>query len=289
MSAEDVPVQEDAYPQGGVVFAGASPLSGFTIVPNAVLLNPLLSAPAKTLYAVLRSFAWEYRATVWPGQEKLCEMLGFTDKTLRKYLLELEESGLVEIRHRARGHNNLYIVHEPSSTGGGSDEPEPETFRVANRNISGRRIRSEEDEGSQTSSSSSNPPSKGSPPRPRNLVWDELAVLVGEPSTPSETKDFAKTVHEISDAMRAEGVNLSEAPEVRAQLQQRWFAMQEGYRSHRSLRNRWGELGAIRLERAVEQVMDERELEPPCSWCKGNKLYEGSECGFCHGTGVEPF
>jgi hypothetical protein len=84
--------------------------SGFTQVPNAILLHPDLSQGAKLTYAILLKYAWEKNSS-FPGQERLAKDLGGTDRSVRTYLKDLERVGLVEIHQRGLGRPNLYILN----------------------------------------------------------------------------------------------------------------------------------------------------------------------------------
>jgi DNA-binding GntR family transcriptional regulator len=82
---------------------------GLTMVPNDVLLDATLTPAARAAYAMLASYAWR-GAECWPGQETLAEDLGVDDRTVRRYLAELVERGLVERTRRGRGRTNVYSL-----------------------------------------------------------------------------------------------------------------------------------------------------------------------------------
>ena len=86
---------------------------GFTSVPNAVLFAPDLSMAAKCLYAVILGFAWQ-EDECFPGQERLAEACGCTDRTVRKYLDELKEYGLISWVQRGLNRPNIYYIHDLS-------------------------------------------------------------------------------------------------------------------------------------------------------------------------------
>lgn len=87
---------------------------GFTILPNVLLLDPALSAGALRTYAVFTHLAWAPESD-WPGQDELGpKFLGVKDaKTVRKWITDLEERGLLSSTRRGRGLTNLYEVHLP--------------------------------------------------------------------------------------------------------------------------------------------------------------------------------
>src|SRR5215471_7378332 len=91
---------------------GADPVTrhGFTQVPNFILTKKELSVGAKLAYAMLLKYAWQDDAC-FPGQVKLAEDMGATDRSVRTYLKELETVELLEITQRGLGKTNLYRLH----------------------------------------------------------------------------------------------------------------------------------------------------------------------------------
>lgn len=86
---------------------------GFTSVPNLILTAQGLSLPAKSIYAILLMFAWQ-EDECFPGQERLAEAAGCTDRTIRKYLDELREFGLISWIQRGLNQTNVYYIHDTS-------------------------------------------------------------------------------------------------------------------------------------------------------------------------------
>jgi hypothetical protein len=82
---------------------------GFTQIPNAVLCNPDIGPGAKVAYAVLLSYAWK-DDFCYPGQARMAADMGGGERSVRRYMAELAEHGLIEVRHRGLGKTNLYIV-----------------------------------------------------------------------------------------------------------------------------------------------------------------------------------
>jgi biotin operon repressor len=80
---------------------------GFTQVPNVILRNRSLSLGAKLAYSVLLSYAWQNHSC-FPGQARMAVDLGCIEKTVRTYLHELEESGVIVVKRRGQGKTNLY-------------------------------------------------------------------------------------------------------------------------------------------------------------------------------------
>ena len=95
-----------------IEIVGADPVTrhGFTQVPNFVLTKKEISVGAKLAYAMLLKYAWNNDAC-FPGQVKLAEDMGATDRSVRTYLKELEAAELLEIKQRGLGKTNLYRLH----------------------------------------------------------------------------------------------------------------------------------------------------------------------------------
>jgi helix-turn-helix protein len=92
-----------------IEIVGADPvtLHGFTQVPNFILTSTAISVGAKLGYAMLLKYAWGDNAC-FPGQAKLAEDMGSGERSVRRYLDELEKAGLLEIEQRGLGKTNLY-------------------------------------------------------------------------------------------------------------------------------------------------------------------------------------
>ena len=77
-----------------IVLHGFDPVSagGFTQVPNIVLKDPKLSANAKTVYALMLSYAWNNNR-VFPGQERMAEDMVTSQPTVARAVQELEKEG----------------------------------------------------------------------------------------------------------------------------------------------------------------------------------------------------
>ncbi len=92
-----------------IEIVGADPVTrhGFTQVPNFILTKKELSVGAKLAYAMLLKYAWADNAC-FPGQLKLGDDMGSSERSVRSYLKELEEAGLLEITQRGLGKTNIY-------------------------------------------------------------------------------------------------------------------------------------------------------------------------------------
>src|ERR1700730_12402483 len=93
-----------------IVGADLATRHGFTQVPNFILTKKDISVGAKLAYAMLLKYAWGDDAC-FPGQVKLAEDMGATDRSVRTYLEELEAAGILEINQRGLGKTNLYRLH----------------------------------------------------------------------------------------------------------------------------------------------------------------------------------
>lgn len=102
----------DVLRERNIEIIGADPVTrhGFTQVPNFILTKKDISVGAKLAYAMLLKYAWQDDAC-FPGQVKLADDMGATDRSVRTYLKELETAELLEITQRGLGKTNLYRLH----------------------------------------------------------------------------------------------------------------------------------------------------------------------------------
>ena len=102
----------DLIKDRNIEIIGADPVTrhGFTQVPNFILTKEDVSVGAKLAYAMLLKYAWGDDAC-FPGQAKLAEDMGSGERSVRRYLDELEQGGLLEIIQRGLGKTNLYRLH----------------------------------------------------------------------------------------------------------------------------------------------------------------------------------
>ena len=72
-------------------------------------------------FAMLLSYAWQ-NDFCFPGQERLAEDLGLSDRSVRTHLKFLEANGLLTIRRRGQGKTNIYELDlKPRQPPAGSD------------------------------------------------------------------------------------------------------------------------------------------------------------------------
>ena len=87
---------------------------GWTGVPNFILESKDLSPGAKLTYAMLLKYARELDEC-FPGQERLANDMGNGERSVRRWIQELEKVGLVTVKQRGQGRSNLYTVHLKAS------------------------------------------------------------------------------------------------------------------------------------------------------------------------------
>jgi hypothetical protein len=83
---------------------------GFTQIPNFILRDARLSVGAKTVYALLLSYAW-HNDLCFPGQDRLAKDMGMGVASVNRFVKELEEASLIEITRRGQGKTNFYTIN----------------------------------------------------------------------------------------------------------------------------------------------------------------------------------
>ena len=83
---------------------------GYTLVPNFLLDDKQLSAGAKLAYVMLLKYAWQ-NDRCFPGQARLAQDIGVSERYVRNCLRELETRKLVSIKRRGQGKSNVYTLH----------------------------------------------------------------------------------------------------------------------------------------------------------------------------------
>ena len=102
----------DILKERNIVLKGADAATheGYTQVPNFLLKLKPLSSGDKMTFAMLLAYAWQ-NDFCFPGQERLAEDLGVTDRSVRTNLKALEEQGLLVIKRRGQGKTNIYELN----------------------------------------------------------------------------------------------------------------------------------------------------------------------------------
>ena len=85
----------------------------FTSVPNSILSHPDISNRAFRLWVVLHSFHFGVNGKIFPGMEKLAETIHMSKSTVFRAIKELEELGLVSVKHRGFDETNEYTLYVP--------------------------------------------------------------------------------------------------------------------------------------------------------------------------------
>ncbi len=82
---------------------------GFTQLPNYVLKDKKLSFGARLTYAVLLSYAWQ-EDSCFPGQQRMAEDLGASDRSIRTFLGELKDRGYIDWKQQGLNKTNIYYI-----------------------------------------------------------------------------------------------------------------------------------------------------------------------------------
>ncbi len=88
--------------------------AGFAAFPYLVLRDLRLSVGARLAYAVLLMYAWQ-EGSCFPGQERMAHDTGVSPRHLRRYLVELRDTGYVSWRKVMPGGTNTYFLHDVKS------------------------------------------------------------------------------------------------------------------------------------------------------------------------------
>lgn len=97
-----------------VRFKKASPLlaGGFAQLPRVVTrAGKRISPMAKITFATLLDYAWQ-DGFCFPAQERLARDIGTNQKSIRKYLTELESLKMIEVTKQGRGLHNIYTLND---------------------------------------------------------------------------------------------------------------------------------------------------------------------------------
>jgi len=104
---QDPPTQQDDL--GVIIIEEASLRESFTQIPNTILKRKDLSPGAKLTYVSLLSYAWQ-QGSCYPGQATLADDIGVGQRSVVRYMKELQDSGLLEVKRRGLGRTNLYTL-----------------------------------------------------------------------------------------------------------------------------------------------------------------------------------
>jgi hypothetical protein len=87
---------------------------GWICLPNFILESKEIPTGAKLTYAMLLKYARE-DDEYFPGQDQLTKDMGNSSRSVVRYIAELEEVGLVAVKHRSLGRPKLYPIHIKAS------------------------------------------------------------------------------------------------------------------------------------------------------------------------------
>jgi len=79
----------------------------FTVVPTAVLRDPMLPPAARLLYSILSSYAQSGRGAAFPMQSTLARDVGVDTRSIRRYLDLLVEQNLIIIERTKKADGSL--------------------------------------------------------------------------------------------------------------------------------------------------------------------------------------
>src|SRR5262249_52540916 len=80
---------------------------GFTSIPNRILENNDLTLGARMTYAMLLKYAWQ-KDFCFPAQERIAVDLGVTARSVRTFLNELKQHGIIAWKQQGLNRPNIY-------------------------------------------------------------------------------------------------------------------------------------------------------------------------------------
>jgi hypothetical protein len=159
------------------------------MIPNAVAWRPGLTPEAKLVYGYLKWLGWRDRCDeTAPSRDELAVVLGVSERTAKKALDQLVETGLLTMTRRGLGKTNTYTIYDPDSPASGTEEtqvPERKNLPVP------ARARSFQDLDVKTKNPPMVPPGE---PRPAN--WP--ATVDRKTVTPTEYRQAAIVLDEFN-------------------------------------------------------------------------------------------
>ncbi len=123
------PPEQETEPDT-LVIADQSLRLGFIQLPKLILYARNLTRDAKLLYAILLGYAWQ-QGRCFPGYGRLCYDMGASENTVRVYMRELEQAGLLHQRRRGLGKTNIYTLLDLRTSKIEVQEPQrPRTSKI---------------------------------------------------------------------------------------------------------------------------------------------------------------
>ncbi len=74
-------------------------MKNFTMIPNDLFERTDISFQARFLYSILSYHCYGDKSYCFPGQKRLAKLMSVSTRSIRYYLEELKEKGLIEIRN----------------------------------------------------------------------------------------------------------------------------------------------------------------------------------------------
>lgn len=96
--------------QQGVIFIEEESLKeSYTSIPNTILKRDDLSPGAKLAYVMLLTYAHQ-TDRCFPGQARLAKDMGVGERSLIRYLKELQDRHLLKVKRQGLGRTNIYTL-----------------------------------------------------------------------------------------------------------------------------------------------------------------------------------
>ena len=100
---------KDVLEKHTIVILNEALKKGFVQLPNYVLHDKNISFGARLVYAELLSYAWK-DDSCFPGQLKIAEDLGTSDRSVRTFLKELKDGKYIDWKQRGLSKTNVYYL-----------------------------------------------------------------------------------------------------------------------------------------------------------------------------------
>lgn len=88
--------------------SAADPTRGFSLISNTLIRYSGISCGAKVLYLTILSYARADRPVCFPKQSTIAAQMNIDVRTVRTYMKEIVDLGIVQVTRRGLGKSNLY-------------------------------------------------------------------------------------------------------------------------------------------------------------------------------------
>lgn len=174
----------------------------FAQIPHALIEDDNVSHSAVRVYCYLMRRA-DSEGRMYPGQRLIAEDISMSTSTVTSAIASLEELGwlVVERSRSDKGRQavNRYVIHGQVAEIETSPEADNRNQPVADSETGGVAIIATELDPLLTTSSELVAPNSEVKERPRNLWWDELVEMFGEPTTDNRRKLYGRITALVSD------------------------------------------------------------------------------------------